>query len=35
VWRGGQLVGARFLTSRELTQDLDPADADPQRQQAG
>jgi hypothetical protein len=35
VWRGGQLVGARFLTSKELTLDLDPADADPQRQQAG
>jgi hypothetical protein len=34
VWRRGQLVGARFLTSKELRQGQEPADADPERQQA-
>jgi PilZ domain len=34
VWRRGQLVGARFLTSKELRQGLEPTDADPERQQA-
>jgi hypothetical protein len=34
VSRRGQLVGARFLTSKELRQGLEPTDADPECQQA-
>jgi len=29
VWRQGELIGARFVTAKELREGLEPADADP------
>jgi hypothetical protein len=29
AWRRGELVGARFVTAKELRQGFVPADADP------
>ena len=34
VWRRGELIGARFVTTKELRQDLGPAGADPKPQDA-
>jgi hypothetical protein len=35
VWRRGEIVGARFVTAKELRQGLEPAEADPELQDAG
>jgi hypothetical protein len=34
VWRRGEIVGARFVTTKELRHGFAPADADPKAQQA-
>jgi hypothetical protein len=34
VWRRGELIGARFVTAKELRQGLEPAEADPELQDA-
>jgi hypothetical protein len=34
VWRRGEHVGARFVTTKELRQGFEPADADPKLQDA-
>jgi hypothetical protein len=33
VWRRGELIGARFVTAKELRQGLEPDDADRKPQQ--
>jgi hypothetical protein len=34
IWRRGELIGARFVTAKELRQGSVPADADPKLQKA-
>lgn len=34
VWRQGEIIGARFVTAKELRQGLEPTDADPTLQKA-
>jgi hypothetical protein len=34
VWRRGELIGARFVSAKELRQGLEPAQADPKLPEA-
>ncbi len=34
IWRKGELVGARFVSAKELRQGLESDDADPERRKA-
>jgi hypothetical protein len=34
IWRRGELIGARFVSAKELRQGLEPVQADPKRPKA-